>query len=683
MNYSHFRDLSLNAFEMIEALMLWEWTNEKLNLKQAIEITKNIKLIEFEDWIKVIEDEDEKKMNLILEMIKENYTPLITSDQDVQELLETLEENWSKECKLIFDYVKKIDSTRIKNFDGYTFHYRRDDLKMTEKYNIWFLNYIVEWNPWKWLNAYEENNVYWSSNLDEPMISLCYTKINEIASKRKICLNEYNKEWTWIYLFDITILSLAYSWNTNHSWWLNILKEIYKEEDNENRLWFSWLWKDEKIYQVLKAKELFFNDYKQSNSLFWEDVLDIYYKVTWNKNLIFNFLIALAHESDDYYSLIVETLDKIDFKNSINIFKTIWNLVKQDYDTNKFERNRSQKLLMSYVSDCDFVKNLEKFNKELIWLFISWYLCVQDVKSLRKFFPNITEKNDNLFILKLIETYQGDIYYWDVIKEIQKNLLSWNLTNESKDYFIKRIEEIRKDSSTYRRFLSWMKSEWLLKFLNFEEEKKEINYNLQKIINPTKKELKEMEKSPIPLASKSYVVDIFWYLKEWNITKENWESFSISWYEKTISVIEYFIRYCKLWNVFSSYSDEEYFYKYFEIFEYFDEKELFWEKEILAVKEVFENYKNHIDNYATKTKTWKSRLTKYDKFIIEKIQEFFKKHNIKEPETKEEFIEKTVKILKNKFWEDKVFINKNNNIEITSLDDFEKLKEILSKLEYL
>lgn len=46
MNYSHFRDLSLNAFEMIEALMLWEWTNEKLNLKQAIKIAKDINTLE-------------------------------------------------------------------------------------------------------------------------------------------------------------------------------------------------------------------------------------------------------------------------------------------------------------------------------------------------------------------------------------------------------------------------------------------------------------------------------------------------------------------------------------------------------------------------------------------------------------------------------------------------------------
>lgn len=688
MNYSHFLYLSLDAFEMIEALMLWEWTNEKLNLKQAIKITKDINLIEIDDWIKIIERWDEQKMKLILEMIKENYTPEIKSDLDVNKLLKALEENWSEQWKLIEDYVKKIDSKRLKIFDGYYFFERTEKWDFWNKLDTIFLNYIVEWNTWKWLNVFQMKNRYNRTILDEHMM-LCsnYHPLSNWVNLliRTKYLNEHNNVWTWIYLFDITILALAYAWATNHEWWLKTLKKIYNYNDNPKILWFEWLWKDEKIYQVLKAQSLLFKDYKWDISLFWRDVLDIYYKVTWNKNLIFNFLVALSYRDDDCYSLIVETLDKIDFKKSINIIKTNWNLVERDYDNSKFERNRSQKLLMEYLSDCDFVKDLEKFDKEKTSSFISWYLCVQDAKSLRKFFPNIEEKNDNLFMLKLIETYECDsFYYWDAKKEIQKSLLSEDLTKENKDYFIKRIEEIRKDSSTYRRFLSKLETEWLLKFLKFEKEKEEINYIIQKIIEPTKKELREMKKSPIPIISKTYLVEILWYLKEWNITKENWKSLKIDWYQKSISVAEYFIRYCELWNVFSSSSYGEcYFDQYFEIFEYFDEKGLIWEREILAVKEVFENYKHNIDNYSTKTKTWKPRLTKHDKLIIEKIQEFFKKHNIKEPETKEEFIEKTVKVLKNQFWEDKVFINKNNNIEITSLDDFEKLKEILSKLEYL
>lgn len=30
MDYSHFNDLNLNAFEMMDALFDWDWTNEKL-----------------------------------------------------------------------------------------------------------------------------------------------------------------------------------------------------------------------------------------------------------------------------------------------------------------------------------------------------------------------------------------------------------------------------------------------------------------------------------------------------------------------------------------------------------------------------------------------------------------------------------------------------------------------------
>jgi hypothetical protein len=82
--------------------------------------------------------------------------------------------------------------------------------------------------------------------------------------------------------------------------------------------------------------------------------------------------------------------------------------------------------------------------------------------------------------------------------------------------------------------------------LNFEEEKEKIHYCIQKIVSPTKKEEKEMAKSPIPIVSKAYLVDILFYLKEWDITKENWESLTIEWYKKSISVAEYLIRYCKL-----------------------------------------------------------------------------------------------------------------------------------------
>ena len=461
------------------------------------------------------------------------------------------------------------------------------------------------------------------------------------------------------------------------------LKEIYFDKNNVEKLWYCWLGDNDKIYQVLKAKKLLFDDYKWDNSVFWENVLHLYYEVTWNKDLIFRFLVALAHYSDDYYELISETLDKFDFKKSIKILQTCWHLVSQNYDTNKYERNRSQQLLMDYLVDCDFVKDLEKYDKRIIDSFISWYLFLQDAKTLRKFFPQIEEKDDNLFMLKLIEIYEGVFYYWDVIKEIQKKLVSKNLTNESKDFLKKRIEEIREAGYSYNSFLSLLYSGWLLKFLNFEEEKEKIHYCIQKIVSPTKKEEKEMAKSPIPIVSKAYLVDILFYLKEWDITKENWESLTIEWYKKSISVAEYLIRYCKLWKVFTTTYEEHFFNKYFEIFEYFDEKGLIWEKEILAVKEVFENYKNNIDNYWTKTKTWKPRLNKYEKLLIEKIQKFFTKHNIKDPETKEEFVEKTVQVLKKQFWEDKVFLNDKNNIEIQDIDDLEKLKTILSKIEYL
>jgi hypothetical protein len=81
--------------------------------------------------------------------------------------------------------------------------------------------------------------------------------------------------------------------------------------------------------------------------------------------------VALAHDSDDYYELISETLDKFDFKKSIKILPTHWHLVSQNYDTNKYESNKSQQLLMDYLVDCDFVKDLEKYDKGLIDSFIS------------------------------------------------------------------------------------------------------------------------------------------------------------------------------------------------------------------------------------------------------------------------------------------------------------------------
>lgn len=435
---------------------------------------------------------------------------------------------------------------------------------------------------------------------------------------------------------------------------------------------------------MLKAKELLFDDYKWDNSVFWENVLHLYYEVTWNKDLIFRFLVALAHYSDDYYELISETLDKFDFKKSIKMLQTRWHLVSKNYDTNKYESNKSQQLLMDYLIDCDFVKDLEKYDKRIIDSFISWYLFLQDAKTLRKFFPKIEEKDDNLFMLKLIELYDsGNFNYYDVKQEIQKNLLSEETTKDKLNFFQNRIEEIRKESSSYKRFLSWLESEWLLKFLNFEEEREQINFVIQKIINPTKKEIREMTTSPIPIVSKQYVIDIFWILMSWDISKENWESLSIDWYNKKISAAEYMIRYCKNWYIFTNSSNEAYCYKYFEIFEYLDEKGLIWEKEILAVKELFERNNNQFEFFHSKTKTWKPRLNKYEKLLIEKINEFFTKHNIKDPETKEEFVEKTVQVLKKQFWEDKVFLNDNNNIEIKDLDDLEKLKAILSKIEYL
>ena len=679
MNYSHFRDLSLNAFEMIEALMLWEWTNEKLNLKQAIKITKDIQTLEIDDWVNVIERGDEKRIELILEMIKIDYAPIITSASDVKKILEAIEDTSPKEWRQIVDYIKKIDAKRIKNLDGYHFFARLNKGELWYEIKNYFLMSIMQWKPWEWLDE------CWFPELVEPMLLCKYQALHEWFNiwVWKKYLNEDNNDWTWVYLFDLTILALAYAWASNHLWWIKTLKETYFDKDNVGKLWYCWLGDNDKIYQVLKAKKLLFDDYKWDNSVFWENVLHLYYEVTWNKDLIFRFLVALAHDSDDYYELISETLDKFDFKKSIKILPTHWHLVSQNYDTNKYESNKSQQLLMDYLVDCDFVKDLEKYDKGLIDSFISWYLCVQDVSTLRKFFPKIKEKDDNLFMLKLIEIYEGDFYYWDVIKEIQKKLVSKNLTNESKDFLKKRIEKIREAGYSYNSFLSLLYSEWLLKFLNFEEEKEKIHYCIQKIVSPTKKEEKEMAKSPIPIVSKAYLVDILFYLKEWDITKENWESLTIEWYKKSISVAEYLIRYCKLWKVFTTTYEEHFFNKYFEIFEYFDEKGLIWEKEILAVKEVFENYKNNIDNYWTKTKTWKSRLTKYDKVIIEKINEFFTKHNIKDPETKEEFVEKTVQVLKKQFWEDKVFLNDNNNIEIKDLDDLEKLKTILSKIEYL
>lgn len=680
MNYSHFRDLSLNAFEMIEALMLWEWTNEKLNLKQAIKITKDINTLEIDDWVNVIERGDEKRIKLILEMIKIDYAPIISSNEDVKKILEAIEDTSPKEWRQIVDYIKKIDAKRIKNFDGYHFFARLNKGELWYEIKSHFLMSIMQWKPWEWLAE------CWFPVLAEPMLLCKYQAPHEWFNiwVWKKYLNEDNNDWTWVYLFDLTILALAYAWASNHLWWIKTLKETYFDKDNVEKLWYCWLGDNDKIYQVLKAKELLFDDYKWDNSVFWENVLHLYYEVTWNKDLIFRFLVALAHYSDDYYELISETLDKFDFKKSIKMLQTRWHLVSKNYDTNKYESNKSQQLLMDYLGDCDFAKDLEKYDKRIIDSFISWYLFLQDAKTLRKFFPKIEEKDDNLFMLKLIELYDsGNFNYYDVKQEIQKNLLSEETTKDKLSFFQNRIEEIRKESSSYKRFLSWLESEWLLKFLNFEEEREQINFVIQKIINPTKKEIREMATSPIPIVSKKYVIDIFWILMSWDISKENWESLSIDWYNKKISAAEYMIRYCKNWYIFTNSNNEAYCYKYFEIFEYLDEKGLIWEKEILAVKELFERNNNQFEFFHSKTKTWKPRLNKYEKLLIEKINEFFTKHNIKDPETKEEFVEKTVQVLKKQFWEDKVFLNDNNNIEIKDLDDLEKLKTILSKIEYL
>lgn len=680
MNYSHFRDLSLNAFEMIEALMLWEWTNEKLNLKQAIKITKDIQTLEIDDWVNVIERGGEKRIKLILEMIKIDYAPIISSNEDVKKILEAIEDTSPKEWRQIVDYIKKIDAKRIKNLDGYHFFARLNKGELWYEIKSHFLMSIMQWKPWEWLAE------CWFPVLVEPMLLCKYQALHEWFNiwVWKKYLNEDNNDWTWVYLFDLTILALAYAWVLNHKWLLKKLKEIYFDKDNVEKLWYCWLGDNDKIYQVLKAKKLLFDDYKWDNSVFWENVLHLYYEVTWNKDLIFRFLVALAHYSDDYYELISETLDKFDFKKSIKILQTHWHLVSKNYDTNKYESNKSQQLLMDYLVDCDFVKDLEKYDKRIIDSFISWYLFLQDAKTLRKFFPKIEEKDDNLFMLKLIELYDSDNFnYYDVKQEIQKNLLSEETSKDKLSFFQNRIEEIRKESSSYKRFLSWLESEWLLKFLNFEEEREQINFVIQKIINPTKKEIREMATSPIPIVSKQYVIDIFWILMSWDISKENWESLSIDWYNKKISAAEYMIRYCKNWYIFTNSNNEVYCYKYFEIFEYLDQKGLIWEKEILAVKELFERNNNQFEFFHSKTKTWKPRLNKYEKLLIEKINEFFTKHNIKDPETKEEFVEKTVQVLKKQFWEDKVFLNDNNNIEIKDLDDLEKLKTILSKIEYL
>lgn len=194
--------------------------------------------------------------------------------------------------------------------------------------------------------------------------------------------------------------------------------------------------------------------------------------------------------------------------------------------------------------------------------------------------------------------------------------------------------------------------------------------------------MKAMQESSTPIVGKRTVIDIFSYLKDLDLSKENWKSLHISWNKKDISATEYFIRRCRLWyNV--SWNNDNYVEVYFKIFDYLEEKWLFWETEILTVKEVFEKLDKYLKEHNSKTKSWNIRLSKDEKIILEKIQDFLKRHNVKNPETKEEFIEKTVKVLQKQFWNDNVFLNKNHNIEITSLDDFDKLKEILSKLEYL
>lgn len=62
MDYSHFNELNINAFEMMDALFDCDWTNEKLSVREIIDVTKKIKKIEVKDFI----DELEKWVNIDL-----------------------------------------------------------------------------------------------------------------------------------------------------------------------------------------------------------------------------------------------------------------------------------------------------------------------------------------------------------------------------------------------------------------------------------------------------------------------------------------------------------------------------------------------------------------------------------------------------------------------------------------
>ena len=62
MDYSHFNDLNINAFEMMYALFDLDWTNEKLSVREIIDVTKKIKKIEVKDFI----DELERWVNIDL-----------------------------------------------------------------------------------------------------------------------------------------------------------------------------------------------------------------------------------------------------------------------------------------------------------------------------------------------------------------------------------------------------------------------------------------------------------------------------------------------------------------------------------------------------------------------------------------------------------------------------------------
>ena len=690
MDYSHFNELNINAFEMMDALFDLDWTNEKLSVREIIDVTKQIKKIEVKDFI----HELERWVNndLIVLMIQKWFVPTLTKKSDVNKILEMYIDSDFDDDKDDLEFIKrwalKNDPSRLKNFDWYNFFLKKSDWRsIYEEYraDTRFLQSIMRWKPDQWFELYKKECTF---ELDDN-IMLCsdlkqFENFNHYI--RDKYLNEYDREWHWVYLFDITILALAYAWEVNNTKWMNYLKKVYKWR-NTKKLWFYWLWEDEKIYQVLKAKKLLFDDYQWDTSIFWENVLKIYYKITWSKNLIFRFLVALASKNDDCYALINETLEKIDFK-SIDIFETNHNLVSYDHEKNKYERNRSQKLIMEYVKDCDFVKNLSTSKDESVCWFISLYLYVQDIKSLREFFPKYKEKSDNVFMLQLMDDLRNKYWsyniYSDFYDQIQKQTLSEKETNETRDYFLNKIEELRSSywEDDYTWFLYSLYRKDLLKFLDFEKEKGKITYILQNIEKSTKKEMKAMKESSTPIVGKRTVIDIFSYLKDWNLSQENWKSLQISWNKKKISVTEYFIRHCRLWyNV--SWSNDNYVEVYFKIFDYLEEKWLFWETEILTVKEVFDKLDKYLQEHNSKTKNWNIRLSKDEKIILEKIQDFLKRHNVKNPETKEEFIEKTVKVLQKQFWNDNVFLNKNHNIEITSLDDFDKLKEILSKLEYL